>query len=159
LGSLGCASVPVTSNVRPYLNVMNAPRRYQLSWAVDGVGFADVQPRGLLSDPSWSDVLRILNFARGGRGTVQLSLLDPPEVGPQELQLILQGHRGILMLGVLTENDHFVRTLWNPDTPAGSAELGAYNWDQRTVCSDTRIFEEVFLEFFQSGDVSAELLR
>jgi hypothetical protein len=64
-----------------------------------------------------------------------------------------------LMLGELIEEngsiEHNVRTYSSPDVQSKTrVEIHGYEWPSQMVCRDPVLIEEIFLEFFQTGDVS-----
>jgi hypothetical protein len=127
---------------------------YDLSWTVG------IRPhcRGGNKDAAESDdVARILNEIRDHSGSMGLERLNGPEIGPQSLSVETEGRYSVLMLRD-TREDYIVRTLTNTDHDSGFIEIIGDLWDARTVTSNFDLVVQVFKEFFETGDVSREIL-
>ena len=113
---------------------------------------------GNAADPTWNDVQRELNATLSSAGTTQLDVMDAGEVGPVSLQVFSESGRFLLMLGENTIDDYEVRTLYDPARGKGMVPILGNEWDNRTVTNDESLVLESFLQFFETGTVSADLL-
>jgi hypothetical protein len=123
-----------------------------LAWTVaDG-------PGGNQDDPRWEDVDSRLQTLKARSGTVALDLVNPPEIGPQGLQVFCDQGNFLLMLSELTADDHEVRGYTNASADHDGVGVLGNAWDGRMVCQDFEIVRTVFAELFTSGDVARTLL-
>lgn len=105
-------------------------------------------------NPIWMDVEKALYIARVG-GCVTLSeRLDRHN----RLQMYSTERKYILMLGQDEVDDYVVRTLFFPDHPVEQVEILGDYWDSRTVTTDLELVTRVFKEFFETRNVSADLM-
>jgi hypothetical protein len=130
-------------------------QQLSLSWTI-GIGLS--AKGGLQKQPQWEDVESRLQEVRDHSGAVTLYLVDPPEIGPQGLQVFCDRGNFLLMLSELTADDHEVRGYWNPDAEPGQTEILGDMWDTRMLCQDFEIVKNALMEFFNSGDVEHSLL-
>ncbi len=130
--------------------------KLSLSWSI-GVG-ADCRG-GNKKYPEWSEIEVHLNEIEATSGSVTITVVDGPEIGPQTLQVFSDRGSYLLMLGEDNGDDWDVRTLTNLHAPLGPIEILGYYWDPKMVCSDFNIVRRAFKEFFDKGDVSRDLLN
>jgi hypothetical protein len=109
---------------------------------------------GNIDHPTWDDIDWHLQQIKSGRGAVGLSLNH----GQKSLQVQSEGEKYHLTLGEESETDWCVRTFTNCDAVPGMISLGPYEWDSRTICYDFSVVIASFTEFFETGDVSHDLL-
>ena len=99
-------------------------------------------------------------------GSVSLAVIDGPEVGPQLLQVETQGGKSLLTLGEDDGDDYIVRSYVQTEKelvacasePEKIKILGNY-WDKHLICMDKEIVQAVFEAFFETGDVSKDILK
>jgi hypothetical protein len=117
---------------------------------------------GNQTNPSWKDIQHRLEQAWQRSGTVTLSIQDAPEIGPEMLQVFCDRNGCVIMLGemVLDENgpDWNVRSFFNSNAAPGMIDVLGNSWDARTTCHDFAIVLAAFRAFFETGDVSREML-
>jgi hypothetical protein len=117
---------------------------------------------GRYDRPNWDDVQHRLDRAQQLCGTVTLDIEDAPEIGPKMLQVFCDRNGCVIMLGemVLEEDgpDWNVRSFFNANADPGMIDILGNNWDARTICHDFAIVLAAFQEFFETGDVSREML-
>jgi hypothetical protein len=108
--------------------------------------------------PTWPEIEMWLEQARTDSGVVGLDIVDGPEIGPQGLQLRSDQGNYLLTLGETDSDDYHVRSFTNYDAKPGRVDIVGDYWDCGEVCTDFSIVTRVFREFFDSGDVSRDLL-
>jgi SOS-response transcriptional repressor LexA len=113
---------------------------------------------------TWDAVHEILKRLRTAKsGWLTLTSVPQQPIGPLELQVIMERQHYYLMLGELIEAngsiEHNVRTYSSPEVQSKTrVEIHGYEWPTQMVCRDPNVIEEIFLEFFQTGDVSSQKL-
>jgi hypothetical protein len=130
-------------------------REFLLSWVT---GRAGKRVGGTLPNPSWSDIERRLETANAETGSITLEVVNVGEIGPQSLQVSCESGEFMLMLGELVEDDYDVRVFTNADPKPDSGLILGDLWDPGSVCSDLTVVKRAFREFFETGDVSRDLL-
>jgi hypothetical protein len=114
------------------------------------------------NNPSWQDIQQRLAQAWQRSGTVTLCIQDAPEIGPEMLEVFCDRNGCVIMLGemVLDEDgsDWNVRSFFNANAAPGMIDVLGNSWDARTICHDFAIVLAAFREFFETGDVSREML-
>jgi hypothetical protein len=106
----------------------------------------------------WPAVDEALEIVKNESGSVELSIVDPPEIGPESVQVFAETGNFLLTLFELTEDDSHVRSFTNPDIESRQVEIGGNLWDSRMITKDFAIVRRAFREFFDTGDVSRDLL-
>ena len=110
--------------------------------------------------PLWSDVSDFLNFLKNNSGTVNIRIINAPDIGPERLSV--EAENGFYMVTLLEydESGGDVRSIW--DKTSSSEEyviiLGNY-WPERQLTKDFDLVVRIFKEFFDTGNVSTELLN
>lgn len=130
--------------------------KMRFSWC-EGVG---VRCQGGNQDnPDWFEIDFRLERARVHSGVVDLTLVDANEIGPQCLQVICDRPGFVLMLGECDGAEYRVRSFTNANAAFGQVEIMGNYWDARLVCADFAIVKSVLREFFDTGNVSREVLN
>ncbi|MFO6307290.1 DUF6911 family protein, partial [Pseudomonas aeruginosa] len=109
--------------------------------------------------PSWDDVLSCLELIREGKGSVTLELISKTAVGPQSLQVQSEGGKYVVSLGEDDGVDYIVRSYRNLKLQGIPFEVLGDVWDGVLICDEFSILQNIFEEFFLTGDVSKELLN
>ena len=129
--------------------------KYSMSWTI-GVGencvggnAKDVQQQELIS--TLTDVIR-------SNGTLTLSIVDAPEIGPQELSVEIENGNAVLALGEDDGEEYHVRSYNNHAPLAEEVEILGNLWDGRMVCHGKDEIMAIFSAFYMDGDVSKEIL-
>lgn len=130
-------------------------RKYYLSWVL-GVG--DQANGGNNKIPAWQDVECYLAKVKEGKGSLSLSVVGGPEIGPQLLQVFSDEGKYVLSLGEDDGADYVVRSYSNPELKNIEYEILGDIWCGELICLDFSIVREAFEEFFLTGDVSLEIL-
>jgi hypothetical protein len=131
-------------------------RRMTLSW-VSGCG--PPASGGIKDEPTENELAAFLNDLRSDSGALTLSLLEPPEIGPQFIQAFADRGRYLLTLLEHTADGCEVRDYTNPsETRPEMVELLGNYWDSRLLTNDFSLVTRAFVEFYKTGDVSRDLL-
>lgn len=127
-----------------------------LSWAI---GTGQECRGGKRRDPQWTDVENHLKEVEPGIGSVSLDVIDGPDVAPLNLQVIAENGKFLLMLGEDDGQEYKVRTFNNSLAEPGIVVIHGDSWDSRSVFEDFAVVYQAFREFYDSGDVSHEILN
>ncbi len=129
---------------------------FLLSWTTGSSGRL---VGGKLRRPSWGDVEQHLEAAaRTGCGTVILDIVNADEVGPQSLQVHCKCGMFDVTLGETTTDDHDVRVL-NPAYAISTSRIPSTDWfPTNSLSEDFSLIRRILREFFETGNVSRELL-
>jgi Family of unknown function (DUF6911) len=124
--------------------------QYEISWYIGN-------HHGSLQRPTWDEIVSTLAHARERDGVVTMNVLNEQRIGP--LQVRTERGFSVLTLGEETESDYDVRSFFNPDAEATSMAILGDLWDMRGVCADFEMVIQAFKQFYETGDVSHELLN
>ncbi len=127
-----------------------------LSWSL---GKKDGGTGGTKDTPTWRDVEYLLKELSIHAGSITLDKVHAPDAGPQSLQVLGDGGKYVLSLGELEDGDYCVRSFLNLSAEPGKVLVLGDLWDSRMVCSDINIVTTALSEFFETGDVSSEVLN
>ena len=110
--------------------------------------------------PTWSDVLFFLKKLESSSGGVYIRIIDPSEFGPERLSV--EGENGFYLVTLLEydESGGDVRSIWD-DTSSSKENiiiLGNY-WPKRQLTKDFDQVTRIFKEFFDTGNVSTDVLN
>ena len=130
-------------------------KEYSVSWTV-GAG-ANCRG-GKKRNAKWDDIEQVLKEIREQSGAVAINVMNGPDIGPQTLQVQTENGRSILTLGENTTEDYNVRSFSDPDVDANMLEIFGYLWDSRQICFNFELVIKTFKEFFETGNVSRQLL-
>jgi len=126
---------------------------FSLSWTVINGG------GGSQFSPDWGTVESHLNEIWRQSGSVVVHLLSTEDTGPERLQVLSECGRYILMLGENTVDDYYVRTYDNGLNATGFTDLHGEAFPACAVFADFQIVLKAFRQFFETGDVSRDLLN
>ena len=127
-----------------------------LSWTI---GFGQSCYGGNKQNVKLDDVLKILKEITEKSGTANLALVNAPDVGHQSLQVQSENGYFVLTLGEHDDEDHIVRTYTNLSRDSQQAIVLGNVWDSMLICTESAIVIKIFKEFFETGDVSRDLLN
>lgn len=113
---------------------------------------------GRLTEPSWAEIEKHLVALQKHSGAVTLDIVDGPDLGPQSLQVRAERGRFVLTLGEDDGEDYTVRTFANDTADSQRVEVLGDLWDPGLVCDRFEIVLGAFTEFFETGDVSRNIL-
>ena len=125
---------------------------FSLKWTLNGQG-------GRKNSPLWEEVEECLSKLKHKAGTLTLDAFESGNIGPDTLQVRAESGNYMLTLGKETDNDYKVRFYWDPSlTSEKLLILGDY-WSERQLIKDFALVVRVFKEFFDTGNVSADILN
>ncbi|HEI6967673.1 TPA: hypothetical protein SK282_004366 [Yersinia enterocolitica] len=125
---------------------------FLFSWTLDGKG-------GNKKEPTWDDIENQLNRLRDASGTLTLDVISDAEIGPEMLQVRTEHCYFIVMLGETTDDDYEVRSYWDMTQPDNKVEILGDYWPERQLTKDFDLVVRIFREFFDTGNVSTDLLN
>ncbi|MHA6878505.1 DUF6911 family protein [Ralstonia pseudosolanacearum] len=131
-------------------------REFLLSWSV---GIGKNRHGGRKNSAAWVDVEEILLEARQCSGTVTVDIVLGQDVGPQSLQVQTENGLSVITLGIDAGDDYIVRSYSKKEAASGCVEILGNLWENQSVCVDFGVIVCVFMEFFNTGDVSVNWLR
>ncbi|RLM10082.1 hypothetical protein BIY27_14985 [Gibbsiella quercinecans] len=123
-----------------------------LKWTLNSQG-------GKKNSPTWEEVKEYLSKLKDKAGTLTLNNLDGGNIGPDMLQVRAENGNYMLTLGEETDDDYKVRFYWDPSLPNEKLLLLGDYWSERQLIKDFDIVVRVFKEFFDTGNVSADILN
>lgn len=123
-----------------------------LKWTLNNQG-------GGRESPTWEEVKEFLSKLKGKAGTLTLDILDGGNIGPDMLQVRAQNGNYMLTLGEETDDDYKVRFYWDPSLPNEKLLLLGDYWSERQLTKDFDLVVSVFKEFFDTGNVSTDILN
>ncbi|RAW81724.1 DUF6911 family protein [Photorhabdus laumondii] len=120
-----------------------------LSWST-------LQNGGSEKYPSWERVNNLLHSLKINSGCVTIDYLDNEGYLLSELQVRMDN--GIYLVTMLDENDE-IFTFWDPTQSNDKIDILGDYWPARQLTKDFDFVVKVFKEFFDTGNVSKELLN
>ena len=125
---------------------------FKMSWTLDGNG-------GNKQISSWKEILNQLEQLQERKGTLTLDMLTSVDIGAEMLQVRTESGYYLVTLGEIFEDEYQVRTYWNPSkSDVGMMMLGD-SWPERQLTKDFDLVVGIFKEFFDTGNVSTDLLN
>ncbi|PQQ22498.1 DUF6911 family protein [Photorhabdus hindustanensis] len=112
-----------------------------------------------ISNPIWGDVESFLDNIKYNSGEVSLELREEPNFGPVNIRVSASDGNYLITLLEYTEDDSEVRTYWDETKPDKQILLYANYWPARQLTTNFDFVVKVFKEFFDTGNVSKELLN
>lgn len=127
---------------------------YELSRLCDG------EKHVRKNTPSWSDVLNFLNVLKEIGGSVNISIINTQDIGPERLSVEAENGFYLVTLLEYDESGGDVRSIWDKTSSSGEHVIirGNY-WPKRQLTKDFDLVVKIFEEFFNTGNVSTELLN
>lgn len=124
---------------------------FKMSWTLDEIG-------GNKQSPNWDMVLNQFKQIQGKKGTLTLDILNSSDDSAEMLQVRTENGYYLITLGEIVEDEYQVRTYWDSSKPAtGIMILGDY-WSESQLTKDSEFIVKILKEFFDTGNVSKELL-
>jgi hypothetical protein len=112
---------------------------------------------GNLSNPDWMTVEEKLDQSLSFGGTVTLDAEDENGCS-RSLQVRAEDGRCVITFGMEVEGDWIVRAYKNSTAESEDVFILGDVWNSRMVCNDVPLLLAIFLAFFNTGEVSKELL-
>lgn len=112
-------------------------------------------------NPKWSDVEEFLMILKGGSGGVRLRIIPEPDIGPMYLDVSTDDGFYLLTLLECSESDSMVRSYWNKSKSGRDNKIQIYGdyWPEHQLTNNFDLVVRVFKEFFDTGNVSADILN
>ncbi|MCX2942025.1 hypothetical protein ORG37_02745 [Rahnella perminowiae] len=109
----------------------------------------------------WSDVEEFLMKLKGGSGGVRLRIAPEPDIGPMNLDVSTDDGFYLLTLLECSESDLTVRSYWDKSKTGKNKKIQIYGdyWPEQQLTNDFDLVVRVFKEFFDTGNVSADVLN
>lgn len=123
--------------------------KLHLSWSCSPKG-------GTKKSDSWDDIASLLNNLGLSSGCVTVDKLDDEGYLISEIQVRME--RGLYMVTFLNEEDE-VMTLSDLTQPDEMVLILGDYWSARQVTKNFDLVVKAFKEFFETGNVSKELLN
>ncbi|MGV8001694.1 hypothetical protein QPK14_06010 [Photorhabdus temperata subsp. temperata] len=123
---------------------------FSISWTLNGKG-------GNEKSPTWSNIEQFLLNLKGKSGTLTLDITNNV-TDTEMLQVRTEGGDYLLTLGEIVEDEYNVRSYWNPTGSDQKIDILGDYWPARQLTKDFDFVVKVFKEFFETGNISTELL-
>ncbi|EED9464933.1 hypothetical protein NWL46_003896 [Salmonella enterica] len=125
---------------------------FKMSWTLDETG-------GNKQISNWDMVLNQFKQIQGKKGTLTLDILNSGDDSAEMLQVRTENGYYLITLGEIVEDEYQVRTYWDSSKPdIGIVILGDY-WPESQLTKDCELIVKILKEFFDTGNVSKELLN
>ncbi|EPA3075416.1 DUF6911 family protein [Enterobacter cloacae] len=122
-----------------------------MSWTLDEIG-------GNKQIQNLDMVLNQFKLIQGKKGTLTLDILNSSDDSAEMLQIRTENGYYLITLGEIVEDEYQVRTYWDSSKPdTGILILGDY-WPESQLTKDSEFIVKILKEFFDTGNVSKELL-
>ncbi|WP_239511011.1 DUF6911 family protein [Enterobacter cloacae] len=122
-----------------------------MSWTLDEIG-------GNKQIQNLDMVLNQFKLIQGKKGTLTLDILNSSDDSAEMLQIRTENGYYLIILGEIVEDEYQVRTYWDSSKPdTGILILGDY-WPESQLTKDSEFIVKILKEFFDTGNVSKELL-
>lgn len=124
---------------------------FKMSWTLDEIG-------GNKQIQNLDMVLNQFAQIQGKKGTLTLDILNSSDDSAEMLQIRTENGYYLITLGEIVEDEYQVRTYWDSSKPdKGIVILGDY-WPESQLTKDSEFIVKILKEFFDTGNVSKELL-
>lgn len=107
---------------------------------------------------TYNDLEKKLQELKNQSGTITLEILDDVDIGPQALQVRTEKGLYLITLGENTVDDYEIRSFFNPNKSNKKIVILGDYWPENQLTNDFEFVVKVFKEFYESGNVSLNLL-
>lgn len=133
------------------------PMSIGISWTI---GQQELRVGGDKRDTTIAEVIDLIRKAWDRNGVVELYKHGNQDTGSHAIQVRIDKHRSVLTLDEETTDDHDVRSYANPrGAPGVMVEILGDFWGEEMICDDLDVVIECFRQFWETGDVSPDLLN
>jgi hypothetical protein len=132
--------------------------KMNLKWGIDRPPPLNDSRGGNQDQPSWRLVEFMLGSVEDFGGSMTLTFLKQPDVGPGSLQVAAEKGKYLLTLLEHTKGKSIVRDFTNPDAKDEMVGLRGNLWHASMICTDFTLVRRAFKDFFETGDVSYQIL-
>jgi len=127
---------------------------YELSRLCDGEKYVRKD------SPLWSDVIDFLNTLKKRGGSVHIRFINAPDIGPEILSVEAESGFYLVTLLEYDESGGDVRSIWDKTSSSeGQIMVRGNYWPERQLTKNFDLVVRIFKEFFDTGNVSTELLN
>ncbi|SMG24569.1 DUF6911 family protein [Cedecea sp. NFIX57] len=123
--------------------------KLQISWS-------SLQKSGIKALDCWGEIKNVLNNIMLSNGCVTLDKLDDDGYLISEIQVRMDG--GVYLVTFLNEDDE-VMTLSDLTQPDEKVLISGDYWSIRQTTKDFDLVVRIFKEFFDTGNVSTDILN
>lgn len=123
----------------------------KLSWTLAGKG-------GNKKISSWDDIERCLYLLKDMEGTLTLDIINSDENEAEMLQLRTEKGFYFMTLSGVRDDEYVVRTYNDLSQPNIEIMILGDDWPAQQVTRDFNLVVRIFKEFFDTGNVSKDLL-
>ncbi|WP_435928483.1 DUF6911 family protein [Dryocola sp. BD613] len=124
---------------------------FKMSWTLDENG-------GNQRISNWNDILNQLEKLQGKEGSLTLDILTSIESEVEMLQVRVENGYYLITLGEIVEDEYQVRTYWDHSKSDTEIIILGDRWSERQLTRDFDLVVRIFKEFFDTGNVSTDLL-
>lgn len=125
---------------------------FKMSWTLYGNG-------GNQQVSSWDGILNQLEQLQEKEGSLTLDILIGIDNGAETLQVRTESGYYLITLGEIFEDEYQVRTYWDTSKPDTEIMILGDRWPERQLIKNFDLVVRIFKEFFDTGNVSTDLLN
>lgn len=103
-------------------------------------------------------LLKAIHNSRWGSTRLEVEDINAVDLGPTLLDLIMENGWYLITMMEVTEDDEIVRSYYNPNIELEMIEIGGNEWGTTQLIRDFDLVLQIFKEFYETGDVSREIL-
>lgn len=113
-----------------------------------------------VQSPNWSKVEEFLNTIKGDSGGVRLRIIPEPDIGPMNLDVSTDDGLYLLTLLECSESGLIVRSYLDKSKSGKENKIQIYGdyWPEKQLTNDFYLVVKIFKEFFDTANVSTDLL-
>jgi len=109
--------------------------------------------------PEWPDVEELLSKLKDKQGSMRLVVLPEPSVGPVNIDVSSEDGFYLITLLEYSEDSSDVRSYWDMAKDNNKIIVLGNYWPERQLTKDFSLVVSIFKEFFDTGNVSTNLLN
>ncbi|WP_077928289.1 DUF6911 family protein [Wohlfahrtiimonas populi] len=103
-------------------------------------------------------LLKAIHNSKWGSISLEVEDINAVDLGPTDLNLKIENGWYLITLMEVTENDEEVRSYYKPDPNYKMVEILGYEWSSTQLIRDFDLVLQIFKEFYETGDVSKDIL-
>ncbi len=127
-----------------------------LSWVI---GYGENCRGGSKDNATLDEIMELVEDILKYSGSVSLTVMDGPEIGPQRFQIITEKGNSLITLGEEDGHEYDVRSYTNNSSTGQFISICGDFWDAMTVCQNADEVRAIVKEFFVTGNVSNNILN
>ena len=108
---------------------------------------------------NWNDILNQLEKLKGREGSLTLDILACTESEVEMLQVRAESGYYLVTLGEIVDGEYQVRTHWDHSKSDTKVVILGDCWPEQQIIKKFDLVVRIFREFFDTGNVSKELLN